>query len=83
MFNFLVGKETTRVLSKYGGKVIIGCRNEEKMKNAINDIKKQNQNADIIPIQLDLASFQSIRDFVKQFEKLNLPIHALVCFSEI
>ncbi|XP_054152543.1 retinol dehydrogenase 12-like [Oppia nitens] len=60
-----IGKETARDLAKRGAKIIIGCRDESKANEAINDIKHKIPLADIIAMKLDLSSLKSIRKFAE------------------
>ena len=47
----------------------MACRDVDKANKAIEDIKLIHKKANIVAYQLDLASFQSIRDFVNKFQK--------------
>ncbi|MCU0400014.1 MAG: oxidoreductase [Algoriphagus sp.] len=58
-----LGFEAAKVLSKKGGHIIMTARNLEKGKEALEAIKKENPNARLDLMQLDLADFQSIRKF--------------------
>jgi NAD(P)-dependent dehydrogenase (short-subunit alcohol dehydrogenase family) len=52
-----------------GAKVILACRDEAKGKQAVEDVKtaaKVTRNVKFM--KLDLASLQSVRDFVKAFK---------------
>ncbi|XP_054152544.1 retinol dehydrogenase 12-like [Oppia nitens] len=60
-----IGKETARDLAKRGAKIIIGCRDESRANEAINDIKREIPLADIMAIKLDLSSLKSIRKFAE------------------
>jgi len=57
------GLETTRQLVKQGGTVILACRNEERGQVAAKETNG------IFLTTLDLASLQSIRDFVDAFKE--------------
>jgi len=59
-----LGKETVRVLALHKAHVIIACRDIKKGNESINEIKKQNANADIECLELDLASLESIRQIL-------------------
>ena len=50
-----IGKETALDLVKRGARVILLCRNEEKAKKAIQDIKSLHKDAKLSIIQLDLG----------------------------
>jgi NAD(P)-dependent dehydrogenase (short-subunit alcohol dehydrogenase family) len=55
------GLETARQLVTQGATVILACRNEERGEAAAKDVGG-------IFLKLDLASLDSVRDFVKEFE---------------
>ena len=56
------GLETSRQLAKQGASVILACRNTQRGEDAAKDV------GGTFLAPLDLASLQSIRDFVKAFE---------------
>lgn len=56
------GLETSRQLAKQGAIVVLACRNTERGETAAKDV------GGVFVAPLDLASLQSIRDFVKAFE---------------
>lgn len=62
-----LGFESTRLLANRGAEVIMACRNQVKAMDAFNAIRKQNPQANIILMPLDLADQRSIKDFVAQF----------------
>jgi short-subunit dehydrogenase len=45
----------------------------------VEDIKKSTGNSKVEMMQCDLTSFQSVRDFVSQFQARKLPINILIC----
>lgn len=59
-----LGFEVTKALVKRGATVILACRNIEKMDAAIKKIRETTKEGEMIPIELDLASFESIKKFV-------------------
>ena len=61
-----IGKETAIDLAKRKARVIIACRSEEKGKKAEVDIRRESGNSDVHFRKLDLASFESIRNFAKE-----------------
>ncbi len=70
--NIGLGFETTLGLAKKGAKVIMACRNLQKAEQAKKDIQQKVPDADLIILELDLNSLQSVRDFAKAFaEKYN------------
>jgi len=64
-----------------GAKVILACRDEGRSKAAVDDIKTSAPNSSVQFMKLDLASFQSVRDFVSSFSELfTFFIHAINLF---
>ena len=61
-----IGKETAIDLAKRNARVIIACRSEEKGKKAEVDIRRESGSSNVHFRKLDLASFESIRNFVKE-----------------
>ncbi|KAG6459250.1 hypothetical protein O3G_MSEX011286 [Manduca sexta] len=61
-----IGLETAKALVRRKARVIFACRDIVKAKEAIADIRKEQPNGgELIPMQLDLASFESIENFVE------------------
>ncbi|CAG2179878.1 unnamed protein product, partial [Oppiella nova] len=60
-----IGKETARELSLRGAKIIIGSRDVDRGKRAVQDIQLKNPKANIIVMKLDLSSLSSVRHFAK------------------
>lgn len=67
-----LGFETTKSLVERNATVIMACRSLEKANEAIGLIRKQTTDGTVIPCHLDLASFESIVDFVHNI-KSNYP----------
>lgn len=60
--------------------IVLACRNLAKAQKAVLDLKKDNENAEIIAMQMDLASLKSVRNFVKNYKEANLPpLFSIVC----
>ncbi len=80
-----IGKETTRVLARMGATIVMACRNLTKANPVGEAIKRENGNGQIEVMQLDVASLNSIREFVVRFggkyQKLNVLINnaGLMC----
>ncbi len=62
-----IGKETARALASQGARVIITSRNAERGRKALAEIREGSGRDDVEVMSLDLASFQSIRAFAKEF----------------
>ncbi|CAG2176467.1 unnamed protein product [Oppiella nova] len=60
-----IGKETALHLSLRGAKIIIGCRDVDKGKEAITEILVKNPKANLNVLKLDLSSLASVREFAK------------------
>lgn len=73
-----IGKETTKELAKRKATVIMACRNVQNAKNAIAEIRYKISTGELIPMELDLASFSSIRDFANEIVKKFPQIHVLI-----
>lgn len=64
-----IGKATALELAKRGARVILACRNKERAEAAVYDIRRDSGNNQVLFMPLDLASLQSVRDFVETFLK--------------
>ncbi|MDX1939247.1 MAG: SDR family oxidoreductase [Saprospiraceae bacterium] len=62
-----IGKATAIGLARMGARVVIACRNMEKATKALVDIKKESNNDQVEVLHLDLASFDSIKNCVENF----------------
>lgn len=70
--NVGLGFESAKEFGRKGAKTIMACRNPEKGKKALEEIKKEIPYAKIELMQLDLADLKSVHRFVKDFhEKYN------------
>jgi len=76
-----IGAETVSALAGAGAHVVIGVRSTSKAENVVKMIKARFPEKDIkiTLLPLDLADFRSICFFAKEFLKLNLPLHMLIC----
>ncbi|KAK5580242.1 hypothetical protein RB653_000257 [Dictyostelium firmibasis] len=59
-------------------KIILPVRNLEKGEKVLQELKLINPNIDLTIMEMDLSSFSSIKNFVNEFIKLNLPLNTLV-----
>lgn len=73
-----IGKETALGLAQHGLEVILACRDLKKAEEAKDFIIKKSGNDKVKCMQLDLASFKSIRSFAKEFLDSGSPLHILV-----
>jgi NAD(P)-dependent dehydrogenase (short-subunit alcohol dehydrogenase family) len=56
-----IGFEAAKVIAGKGGRVLLGCRNPEKGKDAVSRIADDHPDADIALIDIDLADLGSVR----------------------
>lgn len=56
-----IGFETARVLARQGGRVLLGCRSEERAGGAIERIRDESPEADVEFLPLDQADLASVR----------------------
>lgn len=63
-----IGFYTAKVLANKGAKIIFASRNKEKSIKAIDQILRENKNADITYIKLDLADLENIKKFGNEFK---------------
>ncbi|XP_071050530.1 retinol dehydrogenase 14-like [Onthophagus taurus] len=73
-----LGFETALELSKRGAKIILACRNATKAQRAVKNIIYQTENKNVFHKHLDLASFSSIRNFVKEIYENEKKIDVLI-----
>lgn len=64
-----IGKETAKALAQQGVAVVMGCRDADRAETARQEIAAESDNSNVVVIPLDLASLQSVRDFVAEFER--------------
>jgi NAD(P)-dependent dehydrogenase (short-subunit alcohol dehydrogenase family) len=63
-----LGYEAARALSAKGARVIIACRSQQKAKDAITRIEKQNGPVDVSYVQLDLGDLSSVRHCAERLQ---------------
>lgn len=73
-----IGLETTRVLALRKAHVIIAARNMEAANEAKQLVLKEDENARVDVLKLDLSSIKSIREFADNFNALDLPLNILM-----
>ena len=64
-----IGKTTASDMAARGARVILACRNAAKALLALKEILESTKNPNIVFMELDLASLQSVRDFAELFLK--------------
>ena len=71
-----LGYECAKNITKYdkNNQIVIACRNATRAKEAVNSLIRETGNDNIISLELDLSSLQSVRNFVTQFLNSQLPL---------
>jgi WW domain-containing oxidoreductase len=73
-----IGTETARVLALRGVHVVMAVRNTEAGGKVREAILKENPNAKLDVMELDLASMASVRKFALDYKSLGLPLNLLI-----
>ncbi len=73
-----MGKVLTEKLYRSGKSVLMACRNEERARNFIEELPSLSATPRPLVRHLDLASFDSVRNFVENIRKEGFRIKALV-----
>ncbi len=76
-----VGLYAAKSLANRGWHVVMACRNLEKARNAAKEVNIPQDSYSII--KLDLASLDSVRQFVKDFRATDRYLDALVCNAAV
>lgn len=75
-----LGLETAKLLAQDKNiRLILGCRDQLKAQDAVNEVKKFSGNPNVQTLALDLASFTSIRRFATEVTTLTETIDVLAC----
>ncbi|KAJ8276608.1 hypothetical protein COCON_G00083600 [Conger conger] len=73
-----IGKTTALDLAKRGARVILACRNQQRAEAAVCDIKRESGNDEVVYMNLDLGSLQSVRSFTETFLKTEPRLDLLI-----
>jgi retinol dehydrogenase 13 len=73
-----IGKETALELAKRGAHVYMACRDMTRCEDARKEIVLESRNKNVFCRRLDLASFDSIKEFAKKFKEEQKQLHILV-----
>lgn len=76
-----VGLQAAKALANRGWHVVMACRNQAKTEKAAQQVGMNKNNYSII--HLDLASLESVRQFVKDFRATGRSLEALVCNAAV
>jgi NAD(P)-dependent dehydrogenase (short-subunit alcohol dehydrogenase family) len=61
----------------------MACRDVNRSKNALNEVRDRSNNSQVFLLPLDLTSTDSIREFVRKFQEIESRLHILVCNAGI
>ncbi|XP_017027013.1 retinol dehydrogenase 13-like [Drosophila kikkawai] len=73
-----IGKATVLEIAKRGGTVYMACRDMNRCNEARDEIIKETNNQNIYSRELDLSSFDSIRNFAAGFKREQDKLHVLI-----
>lgn len=73
-----IGVHAAKALAQYGATVALACRNKDQMHAVAEDIRKSFPNSTVHELVCDLSSFESVRTCAEEFNKLNVPLDALI-----
>ncbi|XP_041029008.1 short-chain dehydrogenase TIC 32, chloroplastic isoform X2 [Juglans microcarpa x Juglans regia] len=73
-----IGAETARALAKGGARLVLPARNLKAAEEAKARIVSECPESEIVVMPLDLSSLGSVRNFVSEFESLDLPLNLLI-----
>ncbi|KAM8854506.1 dehydrogenase/reductase SDR family member 13-like [Synchiropus picturatus] len=73
-----IGKTTAIDLAKRGARVILACRSKQRGETALVDVKRESGSKNVVFMQLDLGSLQSVRSFAENFLRLETRLDILI-----
>ncbi|XP_054440994.1 dehydrogenase/reductase SDR family member on chromosome X [Pteronotus mesoamericanus] len=73
-----LGYATAKQLAKLGMRVVIAGNDRAKAEETVRKIQEETWNDKVEFLYCNLASLQSVREFVHTFKKKKLPLHVLV-----
>ncbi|MEM9537833.1 MAG: protochlorophyllide reductase, partial [Cyanobacteria bacterium P01_E01_bin.45] len=76
-----VGLQGARALAAQGWHVVMACRNLDKANRMAKSVGMKEGSFTVM--KLDLASLQSVRDFVSDYRASGMPLDALVCNAAV
>ncbi|XP_034717487.1 retinol dehydrogenase 12 [Etheostoma cragini] len=76
--NVGIGKETAKDLAGRGARVILACRDMAKGEQAVCDIMREVEGANVVARQLDLADTKSICQFAENIYNTEKTLHYLI-----
>lgn len=66
------------MLAKRGARLVLPARNKKAAEETRSRIQSEFPGAEVLIMQLDLSSLSSVRNFVREFESLDLPLNLLM-----
>src|SRR5690554_3426022 len=80
-----IGKRAAKRFAALGSQVIIVCRNAESGSNAVEEIKRQTKNPNVMMIQADMSSQKTVRQLaetvISKYDRLDVLIHNAANFD--
>lgn len=73
-----MGRVISRRLAAQGRAVVMACYNVEKSHKFAQELQAETGNPDITTLHLDLGSFASVKNFVKELRSLGRPVKTLI-----
>ncbi|GMH09310.1 hypothetical protein Nepgr_011151 [Nepenthes gracilis] len=73
-----IGAETARVLAKRGARLVLPARSFKAAEETKARIQTECPAVEVVVMALDLSSLSSVRNFVREFESLDLPLNLLI-----
>jgi hypothetical protein len=73
-----IGHEAARALTRKGAHVVLACRDLAKARDAIGQIRALQPSASLEPMQLDLASLESVHRFARDLQAKGTPLDLLI-----
>eukprot|EP00475_Leptophrys_vorax_P012231 TRINITY_DN1864_c0_g1_i1.p1 TRINITY_DN1864_c0_g1~~TRINITY_DN1864_c0_g1_i1.p1 ORF type:complete len:315 (-),score=66.99 TRINITY_DN1864_c0_g1_i1:37-981(-) len=72
-----VGLGILQALAPLGPKIFVAGRNRDKCERVIDQVKGDSGNGDMIFLEVDFSSFESVRKAAEEFKSYNIPLHYL------
>ena len=74
-----IGYECVRRLARERRPILVASRDRAASAAAVARVRDETGNAEVAEMGLDLGSFASIRDFVRELEARDVPVQTIVC----
>ena len=74
-----IGYECVRRLARERRPILVASRDRAASAAAVARVRAETGNADVTEMGLDLGSFASIREFVREIEARDVPVQTVVC----